>query len=333
MNKQQKRAKVVVIGGGTGTFTVLSGLKKYPVDLTAVVTMADDGGSTGVLRDEFGVLPPGDVRQCLVALSDADTVMRKIFTHRYDRGGLKGHSFGNIFISTLEQVTGSLDKAIEVIGSILAIRGRVVPVTLDHIALHAELLNGKTLEGESAFMEYQLVSKYGIKKIYLSPQGNANPKALQAIEEADLILVGPGKLYTSILPNFLVRGVSKAFIKSKAKKVFIANLMSQQGHTDGFSVCDYVTTLEQFIGQKVFDTIIYNTKRPPLSLIHRYADEGEVVECTPTCKKGPYTLVGKDLLASGIAKTPKKDLLRRTLIRHDPEKMARAIMALIPSSK
>jgi uncharacterized cofD-like protein len=328
--KEQKHLekKIVVIGGGTGTFTVLSGLKHFPVELTAVVTMADDGGSTGVLRDEFGVLPPGDVRQCLVALSDEDFVMRKLFNHRYDRGGLKGHSFGNIFISTLEQVTGSIDRAIDVAASILKIRGRVVPVTLDKIALHAELNNGKILNGESAFMEYQLVSKYGIRKIYLDPTGSANPKALNAIEEADLIVVGPGKLYTSILPNFLVKGVSRAFIRSKAKKIFIANLMSQQGHTDSFSVSDYVKTLEQYIGKKVFDTILYNTKNPPEKLVRRYADEGEPVVCTSDCKKSGYELIGKDFLADGVAKTAKKDLLRRTLIRHDPDKLAKILINL-----
>lgn len=323
-----------MIGGGTGTFTVLSGLKHYPVDLTAVVTMADDGGSTGVLRDEFGVLPPGDVRQCLVALADEDLLMRKLFNHRYDRGGLKGHSFGNIFISTLEQVAGSIDKAIDVAATVLNIRGRVVPVTLDKIALHAELSNGKMLNGESAFMEYQLVSKYGIKKIFLDPAGVANPKALKAIEEADLIVVGPGKLYTSILPNFLVKGVSRAFLRSKAKKVFIANLMSQQGHTDNFSVTDYARVLEECIAptqkQKlVFDAILYNTNKPPQTLVRRYADEGEPVVCTDACKKSGYELVGKDLLADGVAKTPKKDLLRRTLIRHDSDKLAKTIIKLL----
>ncbi len=321
--------KIVVIGGGTGTFTVLSGLKHYPVDLTAVVTMADDGGSTGVLRDEFGVLPPGDVRQCLVALSDADVVMRELFNHRYDRGGMKGHSFGNLFISTLEQVTGSIDQAIDVAASVLNIRGRVIPVTLDQIALHAELANGKVLDGESAFMEYQLVSKYGIKKVYLDPVGSANPKALQAIKEADMIIVGPGKLYTSILPNFLVKGVARAFVRSKAKKVFIANLMSQQGHTDNFSVTDYVKTLESFIGQKAFDVILYNTKNPSPALVRRYADEGEPVLCTDVCKASGYQLVGKDLIADGVAKTPKKDLLRRTLIRHDPDKLAKVLMQVV----
>ena len=335
---QQKNnnKKIVVIGGGTGTFTVLTGLKHYPVDLTAIVTMADDGGSTGRLRDEFGVLPPGDLRQCLVALSDADVVMRQLFNHRFDRGDLKGHSFGNIFISTLEQVTGNLDEALDVVSKILNIRGRVMPVTFDKIALNAELKNGKVLNGESAFMDYQLVSKYGIKKIFLTPKAKANPKALKAIKEADLIVVGPGKLYTSVLPNFLVAGVGKAFVASKAKKVYVTNLMSQQGHTDNFVVSDYVNVMEKCIGRPkgkskggVFDVVIYNNKKAPNQLVRKYADEGEPVVCSAECLKGDFELIGTNLLSDGLANVPKVDLLRRTLIRHDPEKLAKTILQLL----
>lgn len=324
--ERQKNKKIVVIGGGTGTFTVLSGLKHYPVDLTAIVSMADDGGSTGMLRDEYGVLPPGDLRQCLVALSDADQVMRKLFTHRYQSGNLSGHNFGNIFISTLEQITGSLDKALEVAGQVLNIRGRVIPVTLDKITLKAELKNGKILHGESEFMDYQLVSKYGIKKIYLEPKGRANPKALLAIKEADVIVVGPGKLYTSLLPNFLVDGMKKAFISSRAKKVYVSNLMSFQGHTDDFTVSDYVNFLEKTIGKKgVFDSVVYNTKKPDKALVRKYADEGEPVICGPECLKGNFELIGANLLADTLAKTTKKDI-RRTLIRHDPDKLAKVLI-------
>ncbi len=324
-----RRKKVVVIGGGTGTFTVLSGLKEYSVDLTAIVTMADDGGSTGRLRDEFGVLPPGDIRQCLVALSDAGLTMRKLMNHRFDRGELAGHSFGNILISTLEQITGNFESALNKLHDILNIKGRVVPVTLEKIHLNAELKNGKVLHGESAFMEYQLVSKYGIKRIWIEPKGKANPKALRAIAKADLIVVGPGKLYTSILPNFLVSGVAKAFARSRAKKVYIANLMSQQGHTDNFSVTDYVETLESYIASRVFDTIVYNTKKPPKALTRRYADEGEPVICGEKCRRSGRNLVGANLLALGVARIAKRDPLRRTLIRHDPEKLAMIIMGLV----
>ena len=324
---QKSRPKVVVIGGGTGTFTVLSGLKHYPVDLTAIVTMADDGGSTGRLRDEFGVLPPGDLRQCLVALSEADTVMRKLFNHRYEHGDLAGHNFGNIFISTLEQVTGSLDRALDVAGKILNIRGRVMPVTLDKVKLVARLKNGKIIEGEDKLGDYQLVSRFGIEKIYLRPSAKANPKAIQAMSEADLIVVGPGDLYTSLLPNFLVRGVGSAFARSKAKKVYVANLMNKYGHTDDFCICDYVRVLEGSIGKKdIFQTVVYNSKKPARVLLQKYSDEGEPVSCRPDCMEGHFGVVSAPLLANGIAKKPKNDLLQRTLIRHDPEKLASVLM-------
>ena len=319
--------KIVIIGGGTGSFTVLTGLKRYPVELTAIVTMADDGGSTGRLRDEFGVLPPGDLRQCLVALSDADGVMRKLFNHRYEKGELAGHNFGNIFISTLEQITGSLDEALIHAGEILNICGRVIPVTLTKVNLVAELKNGKVLQGESAIVDYQLVSRFGIKNIFLKPKAKANPKALKAIDEADLIVVGPGSFYTSLIPNFLVDGIGKAVIKSKAKKVYVANLMNKNGHTDDFKVVEYVRILERAIGKKgVFDAVVYNTKKPDKALVRKYADEGEPVLCGPDCLKGDFELIGADLLANTLAKTTKKDMLRRTLIRHDPDKLAKTLV-------
>lgn len=320
--------KVVVIGGGTGTFTVLSGLKGYSFDLTAIVTMADDGGSTGRLRDELGVLPPGDLRQCLVALSDEDTVMRRLFNHRFEKGDLSGHSFGNIFISTLEQVTGSLDHALDLVGDILKIRGRVIPVTLDKVQLIAELKNGKQLIGESALTDYQLVSRFGIKKLHLTPKAKANPKALQAIAEADMIVVGPGNLYSSLIPNLLVDGVSTAIARSKAKKVYITNLMNKSGHTDDFVVSDYVKTLEAIAKRPLFDVVIYNTKRPPVPLLRKYADEGEYVELSPRCIEFGRELIGANLLAEEIHQGAKTDLIRRTLIRHDPKKLAGVIAKL-----
>lgn len=320
--------KVVTIGGGTGTFTVLSGLKKYPLELSAIVTMMDDGGSSGVLRDEFGVLPPGDLRQCLVALSEGAYTMRKLFNHRYDRGDLAGHNFGNIFISTLEQVTGSLDKALDMVGQILKIRGRVIPVTLTKSRLVTELSNGKYLQGENQLALYQLVSKFGIRKMSLEPKAKANPKALEAIRNADVIIVGPGNFYSSIVPNFLVNGIGAALARSKARKVFIANLMNRHGHTDDFTVSDYVETLERIIGKKgIFDTVIYNTKMPAPKLVRKYSDEGEPVLFVPP-KKDKRVYKGADILADGIAKTAKKDMLRRTLIRHDADKLARIITSL-----
>lgn len=326
-----KRPKIVVIGGGTGTFTVLSGLRDLPLHLTAIVAMSDDGGSTGRLRDEYGVLPPGDIRQCLVALSDADTVMRTLMNHRYDRGELKGHSFGNILISTMETITGDLDRALETIGSILKIKGRVVPVTLSKVRLSAKLKNGKILEGEHVIDDYQLVSRFGIERIALTPRPKANPKALRAIKDADLIVVGPGSFYTSLVPNFLVPGIGKALASSRAKKVFVANLMNKHGHTDDFLVSDYLGHLEQLIGKRrAFTHVIHNSKLPSRALIRRYADEGEPVRATERCKKGRQ-FIATNLLREELHKKDGGDTLARTLIRHDPEKLAKAIISIITS--
>lgn len=329
-HEQKARKKVVVIGGGTGTFTVLSGLKRYPLDLTAIVSMADNGGSTGRLRDEYGVLPPGDLRQCLVALSEADAFMRKLFNHRYESGDLRGHNFGNIFISTLEQVTGSLDRALAVAGEILHIRGRVIPVTLSKVELVVRLKNGKVLRGEDAVGDYQLVSRFGIEHIRLLPRPKANPRALEAIRDADLIVVGPGDLYTSLLPNFLVPGIGSALARAGGRKVYIANLMNKYGHTDNFSVADYVRVLEDAVGTHgVFSTILFNTKAPSPKLLSRYADEGEPVVVAFNGLEKTTTLIGAPLLSDRLARVPKKDVLRRTLIRHDPEKLARLLAELV----
>ncbi len=320
----KRRLRIVTIGGGTGSFTVLSGLKQHAVDLTVIVAMSDDGGSTGRLRDEFGVLPPGDVRQALVALSEDDTLMRQLFNHRYASGSLKGHSFGNIFLSTLEHITGDMNAALKEAGEILKIRGRVVPVTLSKVRLVVELKNGKRLRGEGQVDEYLLLSRFGVKSMRLAPEAVANPAALAAIRNADLIVVGPGDLYTSLMPDFLVRGIGKACMRSKARKVYVANLMNRLGHTDGFSVGDYVHTLEAAMGGR-FDYILFNTATPPRILLKRYADEGEPVHLGAHDAR----VVGCDLLAEGVATHTRGDALRRTLIRHDPAKLARALLKLM----
>ncbi len=319
---------IVVIGGGTGTFTVLSGLKKYPHDLTAIVSMADDGGSTGKLRDELGVLPPGDIRQCLVALSEADLLLRDLFNYRFEGGGLEGHSFGNILISAFEKITGNLDKALEEVGNVLKIRGRVLPVTLDKVWLRTKLENGTELKGENEVNNSWLLSKFGIKKLFLNPQAKANPKAVRAILEADIIIVGPGNIYCSILPNFLVKGIPEAIRKSKAIKIYNCNLMTKYGHTDGFLIKDFVDTVEQYLGKGVFDYIIFNTKKPSSMLLNKYSSQGELVE--PDCKVlKDKKFVGADLVGLAVYRQNPADKLKRTLIRHDPDKLAKAIVSLL----
>lgn len=322
-----KKPKIVVIGGGTGTNSVLTGLKRYPVELSTIVTMADDGGSTGRLRDEYGVLPPGDIRQCLVALSDESLLMRKLFNYRFDRGEFRGHNFGNIFISTLEQISGGLDKALEVVSQLLKVRGTVIPVTFSETRLVARLGNGKVLKGETQIGAYPFVSKFGIKELYLSPKPRVNPKAISAIKEADLIVVGPGNFQRSLLPNFLVPGIAAAFKKARAKKVYIANLMNKFGHTDNFSVKQYVTEFEQYVGRGTFDYVLYNTKAPVRSLLRKYAEEGEMVRVNPELKRNKK-YIGKNLISSKIHHRKKGDPIARTLIRHDSAVIAKTLFEL-----
>ncbi len=326
---RKARPKVVTIGGGTGHFALLSGLKAHDVDITAVVSMADDGGSTGVLRDELGVLPPGDLRQCLVALSYASDTMRALFTHRFSRGTLKGHTLGNLILSGMEQVTGSIDEAISHAGDILKIRGKVLPVSLDTMNLQMQLKNGKVLKGEHAVDDYQHISRFGVAKVELKPPASLNPAVLRAVREADLIVIGPGDLYTSLLPNLLVTGMAGALKRSKAKKVFVAPLMNKYGQTDGLTVCDYLRVFAEVAGSQVFDVVVYHDMLPPAKLLKRYLDEGEPVRFAPDACPKTVRLVSADLLACAPAKKAKGDGLARSYIRHDPDKLARTLVELL----
>lgn len=330
LSSEKRRPRIVTIGGGTGHFALLSGLKKHDVDLTAIVSMADDGGSTGQLRDELGVLPPGDLRQCLVALSEGDELMRKLFTHRFSSGGsLKGHTFGNLFLSTLEHVTGSINEAVAEVGRILKIRGRVLPVTLDTTSLYMVLDNGKRLKGEHVIDEYQLISRFGIKEIGLNPLPVLNPAVRDVLRQADMVVIGPGDLYTSIIPNLLVPGLVAALKRSRAKKVFIVNLMNKHGHTDDFDAAKYVQEIEHLSGARFLTTALYNTTPIPPSLVKRYVDDGEpVVQKDLKAMKG-VKFVGANVVSATFEKPKKGDSLRRTFIRHDSDKLAAAIMKLL----
>jgi len=315
--------KIVVIGGGTGNFVVLRGLKQYNVELTAIVSMADDGGSTGVLRDELGVLPPGDVRQCLIALSNSSGLMRSLMNYRFENGNLGGHSFGNLLLSALEKVTGSFEKAVEETGRILFIEGKVIPVTMHQVHLKMILNNRKVLEGEREIYLSQEIDQ-GYKSLYLEPYPQVNPRVIEEIANADLIVLGPGGWYTSVIPNLLVEGVSKAIQESKAKKIFIANLMNRKGQTTGFKVSHYLKELVSFLGKDVFDYILINQRKPTVELIEAYAEEGEMVEKDTEDKRFIYA----DLLGP-IAQRSQNDLMQRSLIRHDSKKVAHELMKIV----
>ncbi|MBX9924698.1 MAG: YvcK family protein [Rhabdochlamydiaceae bacterium] len=316
--------KIVVIGGGTGNFTVLRGLKNYDVDISAVVSMADDGGSTGILRDELGVLPPGDVRQCLIALSNSSSMMRSLMSYRFEQGGLGGHNFGNLFLSALEKVTGSFEKAIEEVGKILFIKGKVIPVTTHQVRLKMILKDRTVLEGEAEIYLSQQIDQ-GYTSIFLEPYATANPRAIDEIMNADLVVIGPGGLYTSLIPNLLVEGMSEVLRKSPAKKVFVANLMNRQGQTTDFTVSSYLKEMEKFIGSDIFDYIIVNNQRPPEPLIERYAEEGKLIE---NDLHGEERVIAAPLLGE-LKESYKVDLIKRNLIRHDSKKLAQELMKIV----
>lgn len=319
--------KVVVIGGGTGNFVVLRGLKKYPVDLSAIVSMADDGGSTGVLRDELGVLPPGDVRQCLVALSDSSRLMRNLMNYRFETGGLGGHSFGNLLLSALEKVTGSFEKAVEEAGRILSIKGKVIPVTTHQVRLKMVLKNKKVLEGEGQIYLSSEIDK-GYESIYLEPIPEVNKQAIDEIMNADVVVLGPGGVHTSLIPSLLVDGIAKALRNTKAKKVYIANLMNRRGQTTGYKVSSYLKEIVRYTGKDVFDFIIVNNEKPPKELIERYAQEGELVHNDLQESR----VIAVPLLDEGIKEVQSGDLLRRNLIRHHSEKLAQVLLKIVEAA-
>lgn len=315
--------KVVVIGGGTGNFVTLHGMKGYDVDLTAVVSMADDGGSTGVLRDELGVLPPGDVRQCLVALSNSSNLMRSLMDYRFENGNLGGHSFGNLLLSALEKVTGSFEKAVEEAGRILYINGKVLPVTTHKVRLMMVLKDETILQGEKQIYLSKEIDN-GYKKIYLDPEPKVNPRVIDEINNCDLIAIGPGGFYTSVIPNLLIDGVSHAIRNSKAKKVFVVNLMNKKGQTTGYKVSNYLKELICFLGKDVIDYILVNNQQPDEELIEVYASEGDLVQSDLKEDR----IIHCPLLGP-IKQEAKTDLITRNLIRHDSQKLAKELMKIV----
>jgi uncharacterized cofD-like protein len=328
--------KITVIGGGTGSFTLLSALKKHTRQLAAVVNMADDGGSTGVLRDELGALPPGDVRQCLVALSDSPKI-RDLFNYRFDEGTFQGHAFGNLLLTALEKMTGNFTEAVETASEILRVNGVVIPATLDNVRLKMEWPEASTiLHGERVIDADFFKFDPRRANLSLSPAASANPTALAAIEQADLIVVAPGDLYTSLGPLLVIDGVGEALQKTKATVMYVSNLVTKQGQTAGFCVSDHAAEIERFIGGEALDYVLYNKQVPTKELARRYKEENAYLvpvdqEVLATKK---YAAVGGDFLGA-VAEGHSNDVLpvTRSLIRHDSEAIARAVIELYEQSR
>ncbi len=322
-------AKIVVIGGGTGSFTLLRSLKNYSRAITALVNMADDGGSTGTLRDELGVLPPGDVRQCLVALSESERV-RDLFNYRFEEGSLSGHAFGNLFLSALEKMTGSFGAAVETASEVLNIVGRVEPVTLDQVTLMMKDADGNVTKGEFEIGH----TDFGDAKrpqMWLEPTPTLNPRAREAILAADLVVIAPGNMYGSLAPALIVPGMSEALNQTKAKKIYVCNLVTKPGQTDGFDVVDFADEIER-LGNLTLDYVLYNNRQPSAALLEAYAKEGEygVVFDREKLAGKSYEAIGGSFVSNEFtaANSSTSDPIAaiRTLIRHDPDAIARALM-------
>lgn len=321
--KKKSKEKIVVIGGGTGVYTVLTGLRPHFDNLTAVVTMADDGGSTGVLREEFGILPPGDVRRALVALSTSDNrTLSELFSYRFKEGiGLTGHNFGNLMLTALERLTGNFETAINEAGKILMTKGTVIPVTMEHSKLYAELENGDVVQGETNIDIPKHDGHLRIEKVWLDPDVKINSNARKAILNADAVILCPGDIYTSLMPNLLVKGMKEALKKTRGKVIYFTNLMTKFGETNHFRASDFVKAVSQYLGSEVLDYVVVNNTKPnPHRLSDYVKEKADFVD--------PDFENFKDLK---IKATPiKADLIRaRGFLRHDPEKVARAIKMII----
>lgn len=323
--------KIAVIGGGTGSFTLLSALKNHTTQLAALVNMADDGGSTGVLRDELGALPPGDVRQCLVALSSSPKV-RDLFNYRFEEGTFQGHSFGNILLTALEQVTGSFSEAVETASEILHVNGTVVPATLDDVRLKLEWPEASTvLHGERTIDADYFRHDPRKATLSLTPSASANEMALAAIRDADLIVIAPGDLYTSLGPLLIIDGIGEALAASKAVKIYVSNLVTKRGQTEGFSVADHADEIERFAGRPFLDYVLYNEQQPDEQLAERYRQEDAYLVAInhEQLKDRPYTAVGGSFLGLVMEKERADKLpVTRSLIRHDSAAVANAIIEL-----
>lgn len=310
-----KDVKIVVFGGGTGLSVLLSGLRKYTVNVTAIVTVADDGGSSGRLRGELGILPPGDIRDCLVALADRGSLLEDLLQYRFSCGELAGHSLGNLLLAALTDITGGFDKAVEALGEVLAVKGRVLPSTLENVVLIAEMTDGTVVCGQSSIPRY----RGRIKRVFLKPPGAAPlPEAVAAIREADAVVLGPGSLFTSIIPNLLVGGISRAVAESSALKIYVCNVMTQPGETDGYTAADHTRAIIEYIGVKPDVALINNIKpHHKLAGIYRVPGSEPVAVDIQEVKKLGVIPVEKDLLSAS------------NIMCHNSQKLAGAIMELL----
>lgn len=320
-----KGAKIVVIGGGTGLSTMLRGLKYYTSNITAIVTVGDDGGGSGDLREDLGILPPGDIRNCILALADTEPLMEELLQYRFTDGRLKNQSFGNLFLAAMNGISDNFEDAVQKMSSVLAVTGKVLPVTLDDMQLVATLENGNKVYGESQIPEEAINQKSKIKSLTINPE-KAEPlaDALKAIKEADAIVMGPGSLYTSVISNLLVQKISTSIRRSNALKIYISNVMTQPGETDGFKVSDHIKTLRKYGGRDIVEYVIANSGQVPQDVKEKYATEDSiVVECDDETIKD----MGVEIIKDNFVKVEK------STVKHNSDKLAEVLIDTIMNKK
>ncbi len=311
---------ITCIGGGTGLSTMLRGLKYQTSNITAIVAVTDDGGGSGVLREELGMPPPGDIRSCILALSNIEPTMEKLMSYRFESGSLEGQSFGNLLLAAMNGISASFDEAVARMGEVLAITGRVLPVTNEDIRLMAEFEDGSVVFGESKIFEAKIERNCRIKRVQIVPSPVlALPESVKAIQEADMIIMGPGSLYTSIIPNLLVGGIVKAIESSNAKKLYISNIMTQPGETEGYTVSDHIKELFRHSSNNLFDMCLVNNRAVPPELVKRYSEQGASQITTDTQK---IEELGVEVFSAPLAER------YNHLVRHNPEKLAQEIMRI-----
>lgn len=312
--------RIVAIGGGTGLSMLLRGLKLYTRNITAIVTVADDGGGSGLLRHDLGMLPPGDIRNCLVSLANAEPLMSQLMQYRFTDGALAGQSFGNLFLAALNGILPSFDAAVESLSQVLAITGQVLPVTNESIMLEGEFENGVRVVGESHINACKMEQNCRINRIRLLPNApKALPAALDAIREADMIVLAPGSLYTSTIPNLLVEGITEEICRSGALKVYACNIMTQEGETEGYTVCDHLKAIQAHSDSKLLDICLVNSATVPWGIIRRYAEKGaELLLCDQSaCEKLGVEIVSRPLAT-----------VENGMVRHNPGHLAKELMNL-----
>lgn len=329
-----KDKKIVVIGGGTGTYSVLSGLKNYTDRITAVVSMADSGGSARKERDEWGLLPSSDIRKSLLALADVSTadslLLRKLFQYRFAEGeGFVGMTFGNLFLVTLTKILNSQSKAIEKASEFLRIKGKVLPVTLDKIDLVATYADGTKVMGEHFIDRPRHNGKISITKLTTEPEAQINPEVNKAIRECDLLIIGPGGFYTTIIANLVIKGMKEAIAKSPARKVYIQNLMTELGQTYKFSASKFIAVLDNYLPKEQLDYVLINNEPIPPNILRRYKKVDAEPIRNDFSRNTSFKVISANLLSPKMVKREKGDLLDRSLIRHDGEKVAKVCMQIL----